>query len=292
MDMHITSSSRTIYIKRCLVGGALLVLSGVCQADLSLTAGGAVTAETFDSRYARQSASPDRVRIVSDPKTGDSNVFLFELLKEDVPVARGLRSEVFAKHETITEGRRWYAFSYYFPADWKTVAKDHSIIIGQVHTSQSKPISLSPPFALLLQGEQIFLLSASNTSGWSDPTPPTQESSSIKKIRIGSVKRNDWSCFVLEADWGWRQGTGNLKIWLNGEVVYFSKKEPNSYHTDLGNYPKIGMYAPYGLDQPSRRLYADFIRIGENNATYEKMARATPCGLMSSPPVPPEVLNE
>ncbi len=260
-----------------LVFLAILSFCAAAQAQLDRSKGGGVSAGSFSGRYVLQSASPANLRWVSDP-AGSSRTVLQAWLKDsEAKVYGGKRTEIVPSYEYVREGVRWYAMSFYFPASWQFHA--YPTIVGQIHTSQKTAV-LSPPLAFMAQGDHLDLELYANHLQPDVATgiPATRTNSARQLIRLDTIKKEQWYCFVIRADWSYRPGLGSLKVWMNGDRVYEGNNLYNAYETWLGNYPKAGLYSPGMMGVSERMLYLDFIHLGGERSGFDEMAAQTPCG--------------
>lgn len=253
-----------------------MVLSTPAFAQVDLKKGGAALDRTsFNLRYSIQSAKPENLEVIADPAGSSRIVMRAKVAKDDAKVYGGLRTEVIPRDEYIKQGIRWYTFSFYLPATWQSDIQP--MILAQLHTSQ-KTVVLSPPVAWVLRGNKLELDFRANHRSVSGTTDLASMSNSVAQtITLARVEKAKWYCFVVKADWATTPGNGSFNLWMNGEPVYTSDKLYNSYETWLGNYPKIGIYAPGGMTVPSQSVYMDFIHLGGPESTISQMRALTPC---------------
>jgi hypothetical protein len=252
----------------------LALASSPALSQLDRARGGAIDEKRFEDRYTVQSANPANLRFVTDPAGSDRTVMRMMISKNEPKVFNGLRTEIVPRNEYVKEGVRWYALSFYVPAEWK---EDPSpILVAQLHTSQ-KDVILSPPVALVIKGHRIDLELRANSRKIHGPDPARKENSAAQTIRVSSLEKSKWYCFVVRADWSATEGSGSIKVWLDGDKVYEADHQYNSYETWLGNYPKVGLYAPGGLTVGSEQLYVDFIHLGGPRTDLAEMIAQTPC---------------
>lgn len=249
------------------------LLPYLASAQVDRTRGGAVDEPSFDIRYSLQSANPNNLRWVTDP-AGSRRTVLYATVRDNEPkVFGGRRTEIVPRQEFIREGVRWYAISAYIPSDWKN--HPYPAIIGQLHTSQ-KTGKVPPPVSFVIQGDNLDLdLYANHQSP--DDGGADRNNSARQQIRLDKLQKSRWYCFVVRADWSPHPGSGSLKIWMNGEVVYDAANHYNAYETWLGNYPKAGLYMPGMMGVTERSLYIDFIHLGGPRTGFDEMQALTPC---------------
>jgi hypothetical protein len=256
---------------------ALLSVPAASQVDRSK--GGPVDAVHFQGRYVLQSANQNNLVFVTDPAGTGRVVMRLTLGRNDPLVFGGLRSEIVPRNEYVKTGVRWYAMSFYVPAEWQTDASP--IVAFQLHTSQSEVI-LSPPVSLVIRGDRIELDLWANHRPIRGVDRTTRDNSANQTILVSRLEKPKWYCFVARADWSSSVGSGDFSLWLNGERVYRAQRLHNAYETWLGNYPKVGLYAPGGLGAPAEQLYVDFIHLGGPRSSLDDMTSLTPCG--ANPP--------
>ncbi|TVT47857.1 MAG: hypothetical protein FHP94_13175 [Denitromonas halophila] len=236
--------------------------------------GGRVSMETFDTRYVLQSASRSNLALVPDPVHPARSAFRMVLKASDPKVFSGQRTEIVAAKEYVRTGLRWYAISFLLPSDW--VSHPFPVLVAQIHTSQ-KAAALPPPLAAVVAGDRLRLELRNSSLPVEGAGAVTKASADTRLVSLGGLDPGAWHCLVVRADWSWEQGAGALDIWHNGELVYSVRNAPNAYQTWLGNYPKVGLYAPGSLGVAQRELYADFIWMGDDTATVQDMQALTPC---------------
>lgn len=241
-----------------------------------VTKGGGVSLKAFSQRYVLQSASASNLQIVPDPVNQGRSVFMLQLRANDRKVFSGHRTEIVASREYVRQGLRWYALSFLLPNDW--IAHSYPIVLAQLHTSQKKAV-LPPPVSVVVEGERLKLELRSSSAPVVGPYAVTKQTADTKVLGLGGLERGRWHCFVFRADWSWTEGRGELDVWHNRERVYSARNAANSYSTWLGNYPKVGLYAPGAMGVGYRYSYADFIWIGDEASTFDEMAALTPCAI-------------
>lgn len=270
-------SPPTTCVWQCL-GAALAAFmispTGAQAAAPDPRTGGRVSMDTFDSRYVLQSASRANLSLVPDPVHPSRSAFRLVLKASDPKVFSGQRTEVVAAKEYVRTGIRWYAISFLLPSDW--VSHPSPVLVAQIHTSQ-KTATLPPPLAVVVAGERLRLELRNSSLPVEGAGKVTKASADTRQVSLGGLSRDSWHCLVVRADWSWEQGTGALDIWHNAELVYSVRNAPNAYRTWLGNYPKVGLYAPGSLGVSQRELYTDFIWMGDESATAQDMQALTPC---------------
>lgn len=227
--------------------------------------------------YKVQSSTSERVREAKSPG-GPSrrDVIELNLQGSDSKASSGLRTEIVPVKQYAREGVRWYGLSFYIPSDW--VETDQPIVLWQLHTSQKKAV-LSPPVSMVVRGKSMILTLSSSDLDDGDDTKLSQDSNRVKKLRIGPLVKGEWSCFVAKVKWDPRPDAGAISVWMNNDLLYEATNQAMGYKTWLGNYPKIGMYAPSGrLGAASRTVYVDRVVVGGENADYREIYGKTICG--------------
>lgn len=284
MTIHHHSCFKRISAWRSCVVLALAALLPLSLLTISKSAGaitpdpkrgGTVTLSTFGERYNLQAASSSNMTWDKDPLHPGRPAFKLRLYEDDARVAGGLRTEISPKNEYTVEGVRWYAMSFMLPSDWEF--NNYITVLAQLHTSQKTAV-LPPPVSVIAEGDQLKLELRSSTLPVEGLGAVTKDKVDARTIRLGTLETNKWYCFVIKADWSWRPGKGSLDIWLNGNRAYNANNLPNAYTTWLGNYPKVGLYAPGGvLGTRVRELYTDFVWLGDDKSSLAQMQRLTPC---------------
>lgn len=265
-------------LHRSVASLASLALSGLAStcanAQLDLTVGGIASPLDFSDRYALVSPSPQNVTFAPDPTGTGRTVLLMSVNETDERVFGGLRAQVSVRNEYIKEGVRWYGFSFYILPNW--VASPTSTILVQISTSQKTAV-LQPPLTVVARGTDLFLESHSNTRAVDALDGATKSNSAERITKLGPIRKGQWTCLVVNADWSHQPLAGSIKVWMNGAVVFEEANEPNSYETWLGNNPRVGLYAPGSLGTATRALYADFIWLGGTTTRFEDIHDRTPC---------------
>jgi len=221
------------------------------------------------------SAAPGNLEFVPDPAGSGRTVLLARARDTDEKQLGSIRTEIIPQKEYQKEGIRFYAISFNFPADWEF--KANPIVVGQLHTSQKATV-VSPPVSFVAQGRNLDLELHFNHRSIAGSDAVTKQNSARQVIRLDRIRTGQWYCFVVRADWSWTPGGGALLIWMNGDRVYEAWNSYNSYDTWLGNYPKVGLYAPGVLGVSERKLYVDFIHVGGPKTSAEELMALTPCG--------------
>ena len=233
----------------------------------------------FSDVYARSiEGSSGTIEWVTDPIDRKSMVFRASVVKPSTGYAR---AEVSPRWEYTKTGKRWYALSVLFPT-WD--APNVDMIVWQLHTSQNTKLGeavLSPPLDVVAKGRYLYLGMHANelSNKVSDPVHATKEGSSKQYFRIAAVETGKWLCFVVAADWSHTPGSGAMKVWMGGKLVYEADKAFNSYISHPGNYLKTGLYVPgvSNMEEP-QSLYMGYSYFGGENSTYAEMAAQTKCG--------------
>lgn len=235
----------------------------------------------FSDVYAKSiEGSSGTIEWVSDPIDRKSMAFRATVVK---PATGYARAEVSPKWEYTKTGKRWYALSVLFPADtWEAPTVD--MIVWQLHTSQNAlkgEVTLSPPLDVVAKGRYLFLGMHANelSNKLADDVHATKDGSSKQYFRIAAIETGKWHCFVVAADWSYTPGSGAMKVWMDGKVVYQADKAFNSYISVPGNYLKTGLYVPgvSGMNA-QQSLYMGYSYFGGENSTYAEMAAQTKCG--------------
>ncbi len=177
-----------------------------------------------------------------------------ELRKTDNDVAGSKRAEARrASNDELTLKNRWYGASYYLPADYV------SDVSAELVTQWQSLKGVSPPLALWTENGRWKIVQYGNVSA-----------------DIGEYKREKWTDFVFHVKWS-LNSDGLIEVWQDGKKV-FTKSGPNSYPGyNTGNYMKVGIYKwgwakGYPSNTTVRVIYADDVRIGNENATYQDVA--------------------
>lgn len=251
----------------------LWLLPALAGAQIDRTRGGISDERGFETRYVLQSADPANLRWVSDPAGSRRTVLHATVRASDPKVFGGHRTEIVPLKEYVREGVRWYAISVYIPAEWKN--HPYPAIIGQLLTSQ-KTVFLPPPLAFVVEDNNVLLELYANHRAVSEGE--AQKSNSARqRIRLDTLRKQRWYCFVTRADWSHTPGTGSLVVWMNGERVYETANQYNSYDTWLGNYPKVGLYMPGMMGVDERSLFLDFVFVGGPKTSFDEIYALTPC---------------
>lgn len=249
------------------------LLPALADAQIDRTRGGASDEAAFDTRYVLQSADPANLRWVADPAGSRRTVLRATVRASDPKVFGGHRTEIVPLKEYAREGVRWYAISAYVPADWKN--HPYPAIIGQLHTSQKKAL-VPPPLAFVIHDDKLDLeLYASHRVP--DEEGVDRNNAARQRLRLDRLQKAHWYCFVVRADWSAHPGSGSLKVWMNGDLVYETANQYNAYDTWLGNYPKAGLYMPGMMGVNERMVYLDFIHVGGPRTGVDEMYALTPC---------------
>ncbi len=235
----------------------------------------------FDQLYILNGQASD-LELVPDPQNprGTRKVFHMKLTKTGT--GKNLRTEVSPKYEYTASGERWYAASLYFPPDW-TFGANTQAVVFQLHTT---PIGgpVSPPMAIIANDHSLDLETHAYSGAGANAT---SSNTTTQRLPLTALTTGVWHCFVVHADWQNTHGNGHFKLWMDGKLVYQSDYLFNDYETQLGNYPKTGIYQPGVMGPAYRHLYADFISIGdstgnggaadEDTVTFKNLIAATPC---------------
>jgi hypothetical protein len=179
----------------------------------------------------------------------------FELRRTDPVINDGTRAELATPLEP-RGAERWYAFSIYLPASWRTDRSPE--ILAQWH--QDATIEGNPPLAIATYRGQWEIASTGDGRG------DGQES------LIGAYRTGRWTDWLVHAKWS-AGADGVLQIWKDGKPVrgYADRRGPNTYAGPKGNYLKVGIYKwdwskKRPSDTTSRVMYLDELRIATTRA--------------------------
>lgn len=220
-----------------------------------------------------QSATNSNVVFGLDPVKGVGSAIRLSVSSEDAESFGGLRTEIGRKND-YSMGRRWYAFSFFMPVTWETT--DVPILLAQLHTSQKK-LRLSPPVAVVARGEKLFLQLYSNSRNTESNDPPAIYNSNRKVVELGLVPLGRWACFVIDVDWSHKVDHGSMRVWYDNHLIYQAENTINSYQTWLGNYLKVGLYAPWHLGAKSRHIFVAEPWSGEPTHSLDWVQKQTKC---------------
>lgn len=235
--------------------------------------GGALNQANFGERYVFQ--GDPALPPVWTTDRGDRRQYIQLTLREDsVRANGGLRSEIVPKREYIQAGVRIYGISFKMPDDWLETAAP--ILLAQLHTSQ-KADTVSPPLAIVARGGRLHLETRTSTAQPSLGQRLTRDNIQHAVHDLGPLPLGRWTCFVFRMNWAFRAGEGETTVWMNGDRVFESKDEPNAYETWLGNYPKVGLYAPWKLGARERHILVDGIWLDDDRGSMRQVYRLTPC---------------
>ena len=253
----------------------------------------------FDQRYCLTTTSPKHPTahpyFVIDPAGSERKVMVVHLQSSDPPCTPGLpaqRSEISVRKEYTPPGEeRWYAMSFYLDRHWPIYDKKTKFVLLQLHTSQ-KTFIAQPPIDVSVRGDQMTLTTRYNMR----PVPPNagasgdyadKDNTAQLFFDLGTLQLSKWYGFVINARWSHVAHHGHLKIWMGGRLVHEQHQHPNCYgnlNPLLGNYPKIGIYAPGGFsDRWDNRVarvrsYVDFITLAARGGIGpNEMYGYTPC---------------
>ena len=205
--------------------------------------------DTFESRYVLQAASWANLALVPDPGTWHAVRSAWWLNASDSKVFSGQRTEIVAAKEYVRTGLRWYATSFLLPSDW--ASHPYPVLVAQLHTSQ-KTAALPPPVAVVVVGDHLRLELRSSSLPV-EGGAVTKATAETRLVSLGGPEPGAWHCLVVRATGHGEQGVGALDIWHNAERDTSVRNAPNAYRTWLGNYPKVGLYAPGSLGCPAER---------------------------------------
>lgn len=236
--------------------------------------GGGLSPFTFDERYVFQGDASQSLSWTAD-ESGDMRYLSLSVQENGPRANEGLRAEIMPKREYVQEGVRVYGISFKLPADWETAPVP--ILLAQLHTSQ-KHDRVSPPLAVVARGDRLLLETRSSTARPSLGERLTKDNVRHTVRDLGPLPLGRWTCFVFRMNWSFRAKQGESQIWMNGKPILDERGEPNAYETWLGNYPKVGLYAPWKLGARERHILVDGIWLGVDGATMQDIYRLTPCG--------------
>lgn len=167
--------------------------------------------------------------------------------------------------------RRWYAMSIFLPPDWITTSVP--VTVAQVDNG-SGAAALAPPLALQIRGEQLML----NMNFNHRASDITAANSARRTVMAGRATLGSWHCMVVRADWSAVAGSGELRVYMNGNVkeTFFARLSHNSYAGAL-HVPRVGLTVPEGAAPGHRMMYADFLWVGDAAASLSDMMQKTPC---------------
>ncbi len=177
-----------------------------------------------------------------------------ELRKTDDIVAGSKRAEAArASTDEPLLKERWYGMSYYLTNEY---VPDVS---AELVTQWQSLKFVSPPLALWTENGRWKVVQNGDI-----------------KTDIGPYQKEKWTDFVFHVRWS-LNSTGLIEVWKDG-VKVFTKAGVNSYTGYVtGNYMKVGIYKwgwarGYPSNTTVRIIYADEIRIGNENATYKDVS--------------------
>jgi hypothetical protein len=211
-------------------------------------------AEPLDGWYNKQHCCDYSVSVTD---THGSNAVRFELHDDDPLVSSGVRSEISRDSDPV-DGERWLGVRF-FLEDYAVDDADESII--QWHHPAGGG---SPPLGLWVSNGRFLV--THTTDGI--------QNESYEYGEAGDAPSDAWVSVVFHIKWS-NDDDGILEVWIDGEQV-MDYVGPTSYDLDEGNYLKLGVYKwPWiegPTDVPQRVLYADDLRIGDEQATYADVA--------------------
>lgn len=206
---------------------------------------------------------------------------------------------------------RWYAFSIFVPEDYLTPGLAYHIVF-QFHgssdvdsaTGSRQPEDMrSPPFMLGFEsdgtwGGQIRFSANRYDQGNSTTTPlniPWMESGTPAR-RGPTVRRGEWTHWVLNAIWDFRSGgSGTFRSWIKdgghpgGELV-FDYSGPTGFNDTDPPYTNLGIYycqwdlSGWPVDVEELTLFYDRFIVGGGDASLETMMYSIPSYSQIVPP--------
>lgn len=170
--------------------------------------------------------------------------------------------------------RRWYAMSVFLPPDWRYSSTP--ITLAQIDSAPQGGM-LSPPLALVVRDNKLMLSMNFNHMSAKEAT---EANSAHRTMFLGPATLGKWQCLIVGADWSATPGVGNIWVYLNNNTseVFNARLTLNSY-TNAVHVPRVGLVAPAGTSVGARRIYADFIWVGNAAANYYEMIKKTPCAI-------------
>lgn len=244
----------------------------------------------FKQRYNLETTNPRHAdglpKFVADPADKDSGRQVMVLHLESTDPTNGVtpaqRTEISAKKEYTPPGEeRWYALSFYLDKYWPVYDTTTNFVLAQIHTSQ-RDVIVRPPVEVRALGEEFNLITRNNTR---DIIDVTQQNTTEITTSLGKLTREEWHSFVIHAMWSDTERNGFLRIWHNGNIVTKQVNQPNCYEnliSGLGNWPKMGIYAPGGFGNRWSgakawvKSYVDYFWIASPVMTAVQMYEKTP----------------
>lgn len=182
-------------------------------------------------------ALPGRAAIVRSPVRQGRFAARFVVHPGDDPInSSGERSEVYAltgEHEGVNS---WWAWSTYFPQDFRPNPGTWNVFTQWHHTG---PVC-SPPVNFIVDGSarpQRLLLQL--RGGWVDPV--TCQAQFDRRFRIGTLRRGRWYDFRFHVRWSANPARGLVALWVNGRRVFRRAGIPTLYPGQTV-YVKQGFY--------------------------------------------------
>lgn len=216
--------------------------------DLVVRVRGRRLARAWQGRYvaggpggwSELSMRPGGIRPVAQPGAGTS-VGLFEVGPGDSPVPSGERAEAVASRERIggDEGTEsWYAWSTWFPRDFRPVARHTWNLFAQWHGSD--PGGCRPNVSLLVntvKAPPVIRLGARGGALDAPGCRPRHDRSwDTVPLRLGR-----WSDFLFHVRWSASPRRGFVELLVDGRVVV-PRTSAATLYAGQGVYLKQGFY--------------------------------------------------
>ncbi|MCX2739938.1 heparin lyase I family protein [Pontibacter anaerobius] len=182
----------------------------------------------------------------------------FELRKSDSGV---VRAEI-AGRKADTNRNRWYGLSIYLPSsEWSNDTSWDIITQFNGVPDDGEP-ARNPPINLYVKEGRLKLQVIWASERISSDTDRDGE----KVFDLGLVEKDKWLDFVYHINYSY-SSDGVLEIWKNGSKI-IDYRGPNSYNDSVLPYFKVGLYKRHWPVVSKRVMYADEVRVGNENATY------------------------
>ncbi|WP_143741294.1 heparin lyase I family protein, partial [Pontibacter ramchanderi] len=190
----------------------------------------------------------------------------FELRKGDSGV---VRAEI-AGNKAESSSHRWYGFSLYLPSgDWGTDSSWDIISQANGVPDPGEP-ARNPPISLYASNGRMKLKVIWASAQISSDTNRDGE----KVYDLGAVEKgrwlDQWQDMVFHIKYSYKSD-GILEVWKNGTKLV-DHRGPNSYNDAVVPYFKVGLYKRQWPSVSKRVMYADEVRVGNENATYNDVA--------------------
>jgi hypothetical protein len=164
---------------------------------------------------------------------------------------------------------RWYAWSFFVPADVET--DPDFWIFWQLHQKPGGGPWTRPPLTGRIRGDGLEVRNDWKTS---------QGETGDKSWKYGQLERGVWHDMVVHAKWS-GDADGQLEVWQDGELIV-EKQGANMFAGAGDIFLKFGVYK--GSDSPNsvdKTIYYDDIRVSDapiapGSGTTEGEAPAAP----------------